>query len=142
MAKENKTQPSIKSVTDFLQSIPTQSLREDSLALDALLRKVTQQEPTMWGSIIGYGTLTYIHPSGRQGSSFELGFAARSAGLSIYLSMDGAQDNFSPLLERLGKHKMGSGCLSIRRLEDSNPQTLEELLHLALSQNRAKNQGA
>ncbi|MBM4179806.1 MAG: DUF1801 domain-containing protein, partial [Ignavibacteria bacterium] len=53
MAKENKTQPSAASVDDFLHALPKPQMRADSLVLDALMRKVTGYEPTLWSGIVG-----------------------------------------------------------------------------------------
>ncbi|MEY3941731.1 MAG: hypothetical protein RIR07_617 [Bacteroidota bacterium] len=137
MAKENKTQPTAASVTEFLQALPKPQQREDSLALDAMMRKVTGYEPTLWGKIVGYGRFDYRYPTGRSGKWFGLGFAPRATELSIYLSLGGGEEPFSEILARLGKYKMGAGCLYLKRLSDVDLTVLAELLTEALARNKA-----
>ena len=137
MAKENKTQPTAASVAEFLQALPKPQQREDSLALDSMMRKVTGYEPILWGKIVGYGRFDYRYPTGRSGKWFGLGFAPRATELSIYLSLGGGEEPFSEILARLGKYKMGAGCLYLKRLSDVDLTVLAELLTEALARNKA-----
>ena len=137
MAKENKTQPTAASVAEFLQALPKSQQREDGLALDAMMRKVTGYEPILWGKIVGYGRFDYRYPTGRSGKWFGLGFAPRATELSIYLSLGGGEEPFSEILARLGKYKMGAGCLYLKRLSDVDLTVLAELLTEALARNKA-----
>jgi hypothetical protein len=137
VAKANKTQPTAASVADFLQALPKPQQREDSLVLDAMMRRVTGYEPVLWSGIVGYGRFDYRYPTGRSGTWFGLGFAPRASAISIYLCLGEGEANFAPWLERLGKHKMGAGCLYINRLSDVDLTVLEELLTEALLRNRA-----
>lgn len=137
MASENKTQPIEASVDDFLNGLTKSGQLEDSMVLDLMMRRVTGYAPTLRGKIVGYGRFDYHYPTGRQGKWFGLGFAPRAADLSLYLSLGGAEEPFAPWLSRLGKHKMGAGCLYIKRLSDADLTVLEELLTEAYAQNRA-----
>ena len=75
---EAKTVPTGVSVEDFIAGVEPASKREDAKVLDALFRKVTGQEPQMWGpSIIGYGAYHYKYDSGHEGDSMRTGFSAR-----------------------------------------------------------------
>ncbi len=137
MVSENKTQPIEASVDDFLNGLTKSGQREDSMVLDLIMRRVTGYAPTLWGTIVGYGRFDYYYPTGRQGKWFGLGFAPRATDLSLYLSLGGGEEPFAPWLSRLGKHKMGAGCLYIKRLSDVDLTVLEELLTEAYAQNRA-----
>lgn len=137
MASENKTQPTADSVEAFLNGLTKAGQREDCMLLDQMMRRVTGYDPVLWGKIIGYGRFDYRYPTGRQGKWFGLGFAPRAAELSLYLSLGGGEEAFAPWLLRLGKHKMGAGCLYIKRLTDVDLTVLEELLTEAFTQNRA-----
>lgn len=137
MASENKTQPTADSVEAFLNGLTKAGQREDCMLLDQMMRRVTGYDPVLWGKIIGYGRFDYRYPTGRQGKWFGLGFAPRAAELSLYLSLGGGEEAFAPSLLRLGKHKMGAGCLYIKRLTDVDLTVLEELLTEAFTQNRA-----
>lgn len=137
MASENKTQPIAASVADFLNGLTKAGQREDSIALDQIMRRVTGYEPILWGKIIGYGRFDYHYPTGRKGKWFGLGFAPRATDLSLYLSLGGGEEPFAPWLSRLGKYKMGAGCLYLKRLSDVDLTVLEELLTEAFARNRS-----
>ena len=54
---QNKTKPTGASVKDYLAARGSEQQRADCQELMALLEKVTQQSPKMWGpSIVGYGS--------------------------------------------------------------------------------------
>lgn len=131
MATQNKTVAGDASVEDFLRTVEPEKKRTDSQALDALFRRVTGWQPVMWGpAIIGYGSYHYRYQSGREGDFLATGFAPRKANLSIYI-MPGYQD-YSAILSRLGKHKIGKSCLYINKLADVDMGVLEELIQTGL----------
>jgi len=128
---ENKTVATALSVPSFLSGVIPASKAEDARELDALFRKVTGYEPVMWGSsIVGYGRYHYRYASGREGEFLATGFSPRKSALSIYI-MPGYAD-FSALLERIGKHKMGKSCLYVNRLSDIDLNVLAELIRAGL----------
>lgn len=91
------------------------------------MRKATGLSPAMWGtSIVGYGDLTYEGSSGRTVDWFLLGFASRSAGLTLYL-MGGLRSQ-ATLLKSMGRHKISGGCLQIPRLADVDLDVLGRIL--------------
>lgn len=99
--------------------------------LDALFRKATGFEPVMWGpSIVGYGRYHYRYKTGREGEFLATGFSPRKAAHSIYI-MPGYAD-FSDLLSRLGKHKLGKSCLYVNKLADIDLDILAELIRAGL----------
>lgn len=130
---ENKTKPTDASVEAFIAGVEPLSKREDALVLDALFRKVTGEEPQMWGpSIIGYGSYHYKYESGRQGDMCRTGFSPRKAKHSLYL-MGGYCDEITAkhreeALSRLGKHKTGASCLYVNKLADIDLEVLEEMI--------------
>lgn len=136
MASENKTQPTAASVEEFLNGLTKAGQREDSMVLDLMMRQVTGYTPVLWGKIIGYGRFDYHYPTGRKGKWFGLGFAPRATDLSLYLSLGGGEEPFAPWLSRLGKYKMGAGCLYLKRLSDVDLTVLEELLTESFARNR------
>ena len=84
----------------------------------------------MWGaSIVGFGSYHYRYASGQEGDSCVIGFSPRKAALTLYLSA--GLEPFEGILEELGPHKIGKGCLYIRRLEDVDVPTLTTLLKKA-----------
>ena len=128
---ENKTKATSGSVADFLNGVEHPTRRADGLRLDALFQKVTGWQPRMWGpSIVGYGQYHYVYASGREGDFLATGFSPRKANLSIYI-MPGYAD-FSAILSRLGKHKIGKSCLYINKLADIDEDVLTELIQAGL----------
>jgi hypothetical protein len=130
---EAKIQPNAASVEAFLASVEPPAKREDARALDALFRRVTGQEPVMWGAaMIGYGEYETVYASGREVRWMRTGFSPRKAKHSLHLMAgycdEEAADERRKLLERLGKHTEGKSCLYINKLADVNMAVLEELV--------------
>jgi hypothetical protein len=67
---ENTTKPTDASVEDYILSRASEQQRTDCHELMALLEKVTQHSPKMWGpSMVGYGSYRYTYESGRTGEA-------------------------------------------------------------------------
>jgi hypothetical protein len=47
------------------------------------MRRVTDEEPAMWGSIVGFEQYHYRHATGGQGDAPAAGFAARKAATTV-----------------------------------------------------------
>jgi len=78
----------------------------------------------MWGpSIVGFGVHRYELAGGKTGEICSVGFSSRKGDISLYglIGTEGAE----PLLAKLGKHKLGKGCLYVQRLADLDSQVLE-----------------
>ena len=124
---ELKTQKNDASVEDFLAAVDNEQRRADSVEVLELMRRVTGDEPTMWGSsIVGFGTYRYKYDSGREGEWMKVGFSPRKQNLTLYI-MSGFS-RFDDLMSRLGKHSTGKSCLYIKKLEDVDRGVLEELI--------------
>ncbi len=129
---ELKTKRTNASVDQFLKKITDEEKRKDCYQILELMKWVTGEEPKMWGpSIIGFGTYHYKYASGREGDWFLTGFSPRKQNLSIYVM--GILKEATPLLKKLGKHKIGGGCLYINKLEDVDLSVLKELVTKAVS---------
>ena len=124
---QNKTKPTGASVKDYLAARGSEQQRADCQELMALLEKVTQQSPKMWGpSIVGYGSYRYTYETGRTGEAPLAGFAIRGRELVVYLMTEGSQQK--ALLSKLGKHRVGKSCLYFRQLADLDTAVLEQLV--------------
>ena len=122
-----KTQKTDASVSAFLDGVPSEKKRDDSLAILELMQEVTGQEPAMWGtSIVGFGSYRYKYASGSEGEWPLVGFSPRKQNLTLYI-MSGF-DDYDALLADLGKYKTGKACLYINKLEDVDLETLRELV--------------
>jgi hypothetical protein len=131
MAKyEPKTKPTAVNVDEFIEAVPDPRWREEALAVDAMLRRVSGEEPTMWGpSIVGYGSYHYRYDSGHEGDAPRIGFSPRKAQLVLYLMgfYGDRQSEADALFASLGKHSLGKSCLYIPRLDKVDMKILERL---------------
>lgn len=130
---QNKTTPTEISVEAFLASVEPQTKREEGIVLDRLFRKVTGQEPEMWGpTIIGYGSYHYKYESGREGDMCRSGFSPRKAKHSLYLMGrycdEATGTKVDALLEKMGKHSTGASCIYVNKLADIDLDVLEEIV--------------
>ena len=134
---ENKTKPTKISVTAFLNKIKDKQLREDCFAILEMMQKVSHCEPVMWGSaIIGFGTYHYVSESGREGDWIMIGFSPRKQNISIYLM--GGLKKAEDQLSKLGKYKIGGGCLYIKSLSDVNVTVLKKVFARAFKEAQRK----
>ena len=111
----------------FLDGIKDEKKREDSFAVLEMMKKITGEQPTMWGeSMVWFGSYHYKYASGREGDWFLTGFSPRKQALTLYL-MCGLEKQ-AALLKKLGKYKTGKSCLYIKKLEDVDTAVLKELI--------------
>jgi hypothetical protein len=81
----------------------------------------------MWGSsIVGFGSYTYDNTRGKGFEWPRVGFSPRKRSLSIYITP--GFEGFNDLLDRLGKHRLGVGCLYINKLADVDIDVLKEII--------------
>lgn len=124
---ELKTKPTEQSVEAFLQGVDNEQKRQDCFTVLELMRRITGEEPKMWGSsMVGFGRYHYKYNSGHEGDSFLTGFSPRKQSLTLYITS--GFEPFEPLLQKLGKHTTAKSCLYIKRLQDIDLPTLEELI--------------
>ena len=137
---EPKTRPTNASVEDFIDSQAKDQIRDDCRALVRMMRKATGCGPEMWGpAIIGFGRHWWTGASGKRTEWMLAAFSPRKANLTIYLwpQFDGRQ----ALLDKLGKHSCGKGCLYIKRLTDVHVPTLEKLIVQSVEHARKNEKG-
>ena len=123
---EAKTKPTPFTVDAFIAAVEKPTRREDATVVRQMMERVTGAPATMWGpSIIGFGAYHYRYASGHEGDTCRVGFSPRSANLVFYV---GNFPEYAALLERLGKHKSGKGCLYVNKLADVDLDVLEEIV--------------
>lgn len=124
---ENKTKPTDASPEEFLNRIEDEKKRLEAFTILKLMKQVTGKKPVMWGpSIVGFGLYHYKYASGREGDFFVTGFSPRKQNLTIYIMPGFAR--YATLMKKLGKHKTGSSCLYIKKLDDVDMPTLKQLI--------------
>ena len=125
-----KTRPTGAEVTAFLDSVPDERRCAEGHTLRSVFERVTGQPAVMWGpSMVGFGSRPYTNTTGTN-DWFVVGFSPRKTALTIYGIHDGyaAAD---PLLEELGPHTTGRGCVYVKRLDKVDLNVLEQLVHQA-----------
>lgn len=122
-----KTTETTASVDSFIKKIADDQKQKDCFTISKMMEKATKAKARMWGSsIIGFGNLIYESPkTGRQVEWFKIGFSPRKANITLYL-MD--LKKHADALKKLGKHKVGGGCLYINKLEDIDLKVLEKMI--------------
>lgn len=129
------TGPEPASVEAFVREIADERKRSDSRRLIELMGRVTGHRAVMWGAgIIGFGRYHYRYESGHEGDACLVGFSPRRAEFSIYMSdLNGppGEQQRDELLKLLGRHRMGKGCLYLKRVDDIDMVVLERLLRLS-----------
>ena len=124
---ETKTKPTGASVDAYLASRASPEQLTDCRAIMAMCKRVTKQQPTMWGpSIVCYRSYTYRYESGHSGEGCLAAFAVRGRELVVYIIADIPEQ--VELLAKLGRHKMGKVCLYFKRLADIDVKVLEALI--------------
>lgn len=132
-----KTKPSQASVKKFVDGVENERRREDCRTVVRMMEEVTGEKPVMWGgSIIGFGNYHYTYKSGREGDWMIVGVSPRKQNLTLYI-MPGF-DRYAKLMEQLGKHKTGTSCLYINKLDDVDLDVLETLVRESVDYMRTK----
>jgi hypothetical protein len=140
--RKQKTLPTGAEPEGFLAAVPDEARREDARTLCRLLADWTGEPPRMWGgSIVGFGSYHYRYDSGHKGTAALVGFSPRKAHLVLYL-VGGVADRYPKLLERLGPHKRGKGCLYLKRLDDVDRDVLRELIERTVRVHRGAHRAA
>ena len=136
----NKTVATKASVDAYVKKIADAKKRKDFSTLIDLIAANTKLEPTMWGTaIVGFGTYHYKYDSGREGDAALTGLAARANAITLYLGSE--FDKREELLAKLGKHKLGGGCLHIQKLEDVDTDILMKMVKNSIAHRKKKHGG-
>ena len=80
----------------------------------------------MWGTIVGFGRYHYKYESGREGDMPAAGFSARKAATTVYVP-EGVGAH-TELLEQLGPHTTGVGCIYMKDLTAVDLDILETVV--------------
>src|SRR5262245_1228402 len=133
--------PTGEPVAAFLASLPERR-RGEAERLCVLLGDVSGEPPPMWArGTVGFGEYHYRYDSGHEGDAPLVSFAPRVRQLVLYLAA-GLDERYPALLDRLGKHRAGKGCLYLTRLDDADPAVLRELVQRSVRVHRGIGQAS
>ncbi|PLK42930.1 DUF1801 domain-containing protein [Emticicia sp. TH156] len=136
MAKNKTSETAIK-VEDFLNQITEEKRKTDGFQLLQIMSQQTGLEARMWGpSIIGFGSYHYKYDSGHEGDAPLVAFSPRKDAISLYTYL--APDKREALLQKLGKHKTGKGCIYIKNMADISMDVLREMIDESVRISRLK----
>ena len=126
---ELKTKQTKASVAAFLGTIKDEQTRKDCKAVATMMESATRSKGRMWGSaIVGFGSRKLKYSSGREIDWMQIGFSPRKQNITLYVMGFKGQE---ALLDRLGTHACGKGCLYIKRLSDVHLPTLKKIVKAA-----------
>ena len=113
-------------VHEFLEAVTPKRRKEDGKLLVELMEQITGKPPKIWGKgIVAFGKYTYQRKNGEEYEWFNVGFSPGKSRLSLYFMFDLTQE---PLLDKLGPHDKGKGCLYLKNLEQVNMDVLKEMI--------------
>jgi hypothetical protein len=113
-------------IAEFLERVVPAKRCRDAETMIGLMSRVTGRPARLSGTIIGFGTYHYRYASGREGDGPAAAFAPRKAALTVYLA-DGIGAH-TALLDVLGPHTTGVGCLYLKDLTQVDLDVLEEIV--------------
>jgi len=124
------TRKTKESVEAFLKKAAPGDRHEDCKTLVKIMEKATGDRAAMWGTaIVGCGSHPIVYANGDVLDWPVAAFSPRKNALTIYGTK--AAPKFATLIRKLGKHKMGGGCLYIKKLADVDEKILAELIKTA-----------
>jgi len=116
-----------RDVNEFIEAVKNKHRKEDSKVLLQIMNEITGVEPKIWGvSIVGYGKYSYQRKNGDEYEWFNVGFSPGSKHMSIYVMYNLEKE--AKLLDQLGPHSKGRGCLYIKKLEDVDLDVLRKII--------------
>lgn len=127
-----KFAPTGQTVTEVIESLPSDKKKADAYELLTLFEHVSGKEAVVWyPNIIGFGQYHYVYDSGHEGDAPLLAFSPRKAKISLYLDQDFPERE--ALLDKLGKIKKAKGCVYVNKLADIDMTVLEKILKKIVS---------
>lgn len=128
---ELKTKKTTASVQAFLKKAAKGDRYEACQFLLETFEKATKDKAAMWGTaIVGVGAETVTYANGDQLDWPIGGFSPRAQNIAIYGMK--ASPRHATLMKKIGKAKMGGGCLYIKSLDGVDRRVLAELITTAM----------
>ena len=116
-----------RDVNEFIEAIKNKKRQADSKIMLNLIRSIKGVEPKIWGvSIVGFGKYSYQRKNGDEYEWFNVGFSPGSKHLTLYVMFDLSQED--KLLNELGEHSIGKGCLYIKSMDKIDQNILKKLI--------------
>ena len=124
---EAKTRKTRASVEAFLRKAAKGDRYEACKFIADVMARTTKDKAAMWGpAIVGFGSAPITYANGDVLDWPIAAFSPRAQNIVIYGTK--ASPRHAQLLKKLGKARMGGGCLYLKSLEGVDREVLEELI--------------
>jgi hypothetical protein len=124
---EPKTKKTTASVEAYLKKAAKGDRYELCKFIGGVMAKATKDKPAMWGpAIVGYGSAPIVYANGTSLDWPRAAYSARAGAIVIYGTR--GSPKHAALMKKIGKAKMGGGCLYLKSLEGVDKQVLAELI--------------
>jgi hypothetical protein len=128
---EPKTRKTTASVQAFLKKAAKGDRYDACRFLLRAFEDATKEKAVMWGgAIVGVGSETKTYANGAQLDWPIGGFSPRARNIVVYGVK--ASPKHAALMKKIGKARMGGGCLYITSLAGVDQDTLSELIRSAM----------
>lgn len=127
---EPKTKKTRASVQAFLKKAAQGERHDACQFLLATFERAAKDKAALWGAIVGVGAETMTYANGEQREWPIGGFSPRAQNIAIYGVK--ASPRHAALMKKIGKAKMGGGCLYITSLDGVDRDVLAELITTAM----------
>lgn len=132
-----KTRQTTASVDAFLDAVVDAQRRQDVRDIVGLMETATKAKARMWGAgIVGCGTYQRAYANGSSEEWMLVAVAPRKDRITLYIAP--GFEGHDELLEKLGKHQAGKGCIHIKRLADIHVPTLKRLVAASIEHLRSR----
>lgn len=123
--------PNALSIEEYLQSLDSKKV-DTAKELIAFFEEVTGYPAVMWNyRIVGFGYYRYRYETGRTGEAGLVGFAINKQDIVVYLNSYSEQR--AQLLNEIGPHRAGVGCVYFKRLSDLDLDKFKQLIHVVMN---------
>jgi len=126
----------MNAVKQHINALENEKRKSDALKLVELIEEASGYEADLRKNVICFGKYHYKYESGREGDSAVVAFVPRKPHLVVYI-MPGVS-KYQKLLASLGKHKTGTSCLYINKLEDVDMKVLKKLVKQSVIEMQGK----
>jgi hypothetical protein len=126
----NMFKPTTAKTPEEYISLIDEPRRSEIKTLHEFIKKIIPKEnPHILSGFIGYGTIHYKSPSGREGDWSTIALASQKNYISIYVcASDGKQYVAEKYSKELGKASVGKSCIRYKKLEDIDLNVLKKVI--------------
>ena len=121
-----------KSVKEYLSMVPADNKKDIDFLHDFIQKAVPKLKPYFASNMIGYGSFYYLDSKKQKRDWPIIALANQKNYISIYVCAV-VEDKVAAerYKKELGKHSKGISCIRLKKIEETNLETLTIVLKLA-----------